>query len=93
MYPCPCCHRRISDQENLQVGRNFQNKHLLFQKNRKYKGISRADWWEVSGGECLVGSVGWDVSGGKCLLGCDWWEVTCRTDCESRERISFCYLL
>ena len=43
MYPCPCYHQSKSDEENLQVGRNLKNAHIFFQKNGKYKEISRGD--------------------------------------------------
>jgi hypothetical protein len=42
---------------------------ILFQKNGKYRGISRGGWWELSGLMWLVGGVWWEVSGGMCPVG------------------------
>ena len=51
------------------MGEILKYTFILFQENGKYKGISRGDWWELSGGMCRVGGF--------------WWEVSYRTNCET----------
>jgi hypothetical protein len=46
MYPCPCYHQSIRDEENLQVGRNLKNTHsFCFRKMEVTSGLQ-----EVTGG-------------------------------------------
>jgi len=40
----------MSDQDNLQVGRNLKNTHIFGLKKVKIQGDLRVDWWEVTGG-------------------------------------------